>query len=79
MCLSENSMKTPGFEADTSLKYTDDEQLKDKSMNSYSTAEMTNEKVEMNVPPHEEPKRYAKIHDFCFPTHTHTHTHTISK
>ncbi|ONK69306.1 uncharacterized protein A4U43_C05F21470 [Asparagus officinalis] len=70
MCLSESSTTTPGFDANTSLHYTEEQakQHTDEPMKSYPTAEKANGGAEMNLPIEEQnlnPKKYAKIHDFC--------------
>lgn len=71
MCLGESHTRTPDFEVNTSLKYTEDQSMKltEETMKSYPSDASTNTEIEMDSSLNEgkdlAPKRYAKIHDFC--------------
>lgn len=71
MCLNESSTRTPGFEANTSIKRTKNhpDEPTNEPVISYPSLESTDGEVGDDMDVHKEDtlkaKRHAKLHDFC--------------
>lgn len=62
MSVKRNSMRTPGFEANTAISTDDQSQ---EPMESNLTVEPVDENTKMDKEVALPPKKCAKIHDFC--------------